>query len=640
MYDGKFILQYKYNIIKKIEIFDMLERLYYFRLDSAVIVCTRLHICRMFVSLKRLQELYSSVTVDVTEYGSIITITGLPHINSGRKGIKCPKGWSVSAFGSYSVTFNGPKTYDRPEQVIARCGIQFDMHEPTTSSNPMAGLTPAPIPTTVPPRHVPIAVVNGNGTITITVCVSFKEKGCFGKLVPDVISMGNALCGDITFQPTSVTYQDNGRYSLKLPDGGALNVTFHDAIAEKAKSLLQKAWDAVDVEEGRANIERRKQDGLEAMMRDSRPRANAGASCEPGASTVVGAYNPFGDRHVTSLVPMFGLGITSGNWANDADSTPSQTDFPRNVEVTSFSGIEFTLSSKERNALKKTQLAEKNAQKKADEESKRQATNLEAQRMEQRRQKFLEDIALDEQKQREADARAQREEANRVALVDEFKSIAPIVLIAIGSPTLDQFLADTQALRDAITDVMSRTAQDCGSTVQEAIPVDEEEEEEEKDEEDHRYVTVHTPNRLHIEGLRRQADDLGIKIVVYQNGNHWCANISTDDIQHLNVILRKQYIWVSAIDGGYSVQVSVQSYDALAQIRPDTATLVIEARAMQEQCSHKAQWLLPTPMRVLPMLPTPMHVLPVFNAWGNVVAYQQVPLSMVFNQLCTHPCYA
>jgi hypothetical protein len=119
-------------------------------------------------------------------------------------------------------------------------------------------------------------------------------------------------------------------------------------------------------------------------------------------------------------------------------------------------------------------------------------------------------------------------------------------------------------------------------------------------------------------GLRAQAAIDGIKIDVYQTGKHWSAKISANDMQRIGVFLRNQYIWVSAKPGGYSVQVSAKSYNALAQIRLDTATHVIEAQAMQKQYSHKAQWLLP--------VPEPMHIIPVYNKQGCVVAYQEIPL--------------
>jgi hypothetical protein len=443
----------------------------------------------------------------------------------------------------------------------------------------MTGLSSAPKcdASTMPLRHAPVATMNCNGTITATVCVSSYRKDCFVNLASNVITMGRAYRGDITVHPTDVTDQCEGYYSLKLQDGSVLLFTFYNDIAPQATGLLQKARDAADAEQGRATVAKTLQKGLDAMKRDSRSRAIASASrVEPSASTHERVYSAFDDRLVISPV-----------------SIPT-----RKEEVNALSGAFDAVLTRE----------DQKAQQETEEANRLEQQRQKAEADEAKRLQDLADIACVEKQREEAEARAQQDNANRNALVAEFKSFDPVALIAVGKPTLDEFLANPQELRDEIANVMYGTAQACGSMGEgeEAAPSHEQ------------FVIIHTPHESHILGLRAQAAIDGIKIDVYQTGKHWSAKISANDMQRIGVFLRNQYIWVSAKPGGYSVQVSAKSYNALAQIRLDTATHVIEAQAMQKQYSHKAQWLLP--------VPEPMHIIPVYNKQGCVVAYQEIPL--------------
>lgn len=536
----------------------------------------------MFVTLPRLRELCPKVTVIVSDDGSTITINELPFITDGRKGIKCPKGWSVSAFGNFSVTINGPNTYDSPEHVIASCGIQFDMHKPTTS-NPMARLPSASKrPTTVPPRHVPVATVNDDGTITVTVCVSIEGKECFGNLVPKVITMSNALCGDITFQPASVTYQGNVYYSLKLQDGSVLCFIFHRDIAKEAMGLLQKARDDAAVAEGRANIQQKLLQGLIAMRRDSIPRANDGIQRdEPVTCDNVIPYSPFDGQIVVSN--MFGDDAPTENWSQDVDDAapasaapaahaahaapappaPASAPLPRDKEANALSGaLDVVLTQDDQKALNKAKRA---VQKAKHSEQQRQTEEAEARRLQD-----LADIARVEQERKEAAAKAQCN-----ALNHEFQSIEPVV-------------------------------------------------QEEKS-----SVTIHTKHLNHIYGLRSQAQKLGIILPVYQNGNHWCIDILANQLFKLKVFRWNQYIWVSAIEDGFKVQVGRNSYPALMEIMPDVASIVQEAMELQETLDHRKQGLLPQPycLQYYPcqaMGAYPLVPVPVYGPDGVIMAFQYV----------------
>jgi hypothetical protein len=478
----------------------------------------------------------------------------------------------------------------------------------------MAGLPPASNASTVLPRHVPVATVNSNGTITATVCVLSADKEYFVKLASNVIGMGCACRGDITIQPTSVTcqgtYQGKRRYSLKLRDG-KLNFTFHDAVGADATGLLQKAWDAADAEQGRANVERIKKQGLDAMLKDSRSGANGGALCiKPDASTHERMYSAFDDRPVISPVPMNVEGKSSRNWTYDAeDVVPSAP--PREEEVNALSGaFDAVLTRDDQKALRKAKRDAEKAQEEAEEANRLEQQRQKKEADEARRLQDLADIARVEQERKEAEATALEAKALHYALVQEFQSIVPVVRIAAGLETLEQWLTNPEAWREKIATIMTSAVQ----------PVVQEEESS---------VTIHTKQWIHIDGLRRQAQKLGIKLVVKQNGNHWCIDILANQLIKLKVFLWKQYIWVSAIEDGFKVQMGRNSYPALMKIMPDVASIVQEAMELQETLDHRKQGLLPQPyclqyyscqaMGAYPLVPVP-----VYGPDGVIMAFQYV----------------
>jgi hypothetical protein len=135
-------------------------------------------------------------------------------------------------------------------------------------------------------------------------------------------------------------------------------------------------------------------------------------------------------------------------------------------------------------------------------------------------------------------------------------------------------------------------------------------------------VTLHTPHLNHLKGLLRQVhEQTGIVFQVHPNDNQWEAHITVDVLQQLYVALRNQYIWVSAIPGGYSVQVDRQSYNNLVAARPDCAGIVVKALQLQ-QIYNKKTFQAPAPM--YGHNTSTVYTVPVFGLDGTLMAYQQV----------------
>jgi hypothetical protein len=237
----------------------------------------------------------------------------------------------------------------------------------------MAGLTPTCAPVPSPARHTPVVSQNGNGTITGTVCVSSSAQERLSTLTPvPPTKMGNACCGVITFNPADVIDKGEGYYDLKLEDGSILQFKLHNEVKKEVRALLEKAWDAADCAEGRRRIKLIKQKGLDAAQRDSRQGANAGVSCiEAEAHTTVKIFSAFDGRWVASPDPMFGLGVSSRDWAYDAEGTnppPVPTPahvLPRNEVATATSGLKITLSARDQRAQRKKEESERKKQEEA-----------------------------------------------------------------------------------------------------------------------------------------------------------------------------------------------------------------------------------------------------------------------------------
>lgn len=561
----------------------------------------------MIVTLQHLLDLHPKVTCIVSHDGSTITIKNLPHINDGQKGIKCSTGWSLSAFERGSATFNGPMTYDRQEQVINRCGIQFDVQEQAPQSGAMAKLRPVSTRITIP------APVLEGDNMTATICVATSHASSLPDGATVISTRGGCTIAQVTVNINGILVANDRSLCLS----SVLQFTFHRDIAEEAMHLLNQAHEEAEVALGRQVIHKRMDECAKALKRDEQRCRKA---------TAVQSPSPF-SLSWNSPSPMFSDGSKStGIWADDADvaSTPSQTNFHRDVEATAFSGIQIIPSRKERKAMEKAQLAQEKAQRKEEEEAKRQAMELEAQRKEQQRRKDLEDIARAEQEQQKAEAMAQQEKDINDALMAEFTSFDPVALIAVDNPTLEQFLANPQALRDAIADVMSGTAQDCSSTVQEEGPYP---------------ILAQTPRLDIVENFKALAKDRGfpLHVIINQYATGPMYNIDITALVAAGVCTLRVSAWGNEIvvgeltdDGtlkwGTCMNVKSDSYNALMSIFPEMSDMVQQVMATRAHLKIRKpqQHRYQHPHLQQGLLPTPMHVLPVFDVLGRVVAFQQM----------------
>lgn len=255
----------------------------------------------MIVTLARLQELYPSVAVEVSSDGSVITVSGCPFVNSGRKGITCAKHCSLTNFGRGVVEFTVRPSSKTSDTIIQTAKIQFDVTEPKDSSTPSHTMqTRAPIP----------APVLEDGFLRATVCVASKNASSLPEDASDTIVMGESTRALVTVNVSNILEDKNGNLCLS----SRLRFTFHRDIAEEAIALLHKAWE-----------EEQKQDQEETE-----------SSVSP-ASPIPSCIIP---------IPMFSSdgSTSSGNWADDADEmvfaipAPTPAFLPSEDEVSALSG--------------------------------------------------------------------------------------------------------------------------------------------------------------------------------------------------------------------------------------------------------------------------------------------------------------
>jgi hypothetical protein len=519
----------------------------------------------------------------------------------------------------------------------------------------MAGLTPAHAPVPSPARHTPVVSQHGNRTITVTVCVSSNDGDCLSKLTPvPPTPMGKACCGDITINPADITDKGDGFYALQLKDG-VLGFRFHRDIAEGARTFLEKGWDAADCAEGRRCIELKKQNGLVAMKRDSRPGANDGASCiEAEASTTVEMFSPFSGKAVAD--PLFDNGEkSSGDWVKDvkklspttsASASPPPPVLPRDEVATAFDGALNNVLTKE--ALKHQKDLEKEARRlerlaKAERlaEAERQAAQAAQTREEAFRAKSI-ILELEAQKR----MKREQEEKDRLdCLTEEFEGIQPFTRDFLKI-TLEQFLTDPEGCRAMIADLQESS-----------VPVQEEAQEEDDSlsvqDGEFPQILAQTPRADVVKNLQALAKEYSLEVHVtvnkYAKGPMYIIDVSTllaMGILTLRVSTRGNEIVVGKLtsDGkhewGYCVNVVNGSYNAVVSMFPEMDDMIKDVMSMRDalkiqkphqrryQHQHLQQGLLPIPGLVC--------VLPVCDEWGRIVAYQQAP-SYAYQQA---PLYA
>lgn len=328
----------------------------------------------------------------------------------------------------------------------------------------MVGLSSAPAPVRSQEHCVPIAGANGDGTFTVTVCVSATDEKHLSKLTDKVSKMGAlARCATIVVNSANIKDTGDGRYSLMLENGDVLKFTFHDVIAKEAMNLLQTAQNDADCAVGRARIEKITQDGLVAMMKDSRPTEAPVCTSysEPVASTDDSAYSVFDSRQVASPVPTRDGCVTRYIWVDEAyevDDTPLH----REIEANAFSGIEIAPSKKKQKALDKAQRDAEKARHAEEEAQRLKKEQLKQEADEARRQKDLKDMARVEKERTEANNKAAEAQVQHNALVQEFQefqSLNPLALIAAGLKTLEQWLENPETWRNQIATITTNAVQ-------------------------------------------------------------------------------------------------------------------------------------------------------------------------------------
>jgi hypothetical protein len=607
----------------------MLERLYYFRLESQ----TDNNTVAMIFDFRRLVEL------------GIVCIT-----KDGSVQIDCMTLFVISAtFNDTRLcVINGAITFILPtelksmamelllERNVPLCVDVCPNKSKNKAIKAKAGLTPAPVPTTVPPRHVPVATVNDNGTIKATVCVSSMDAECFGNLVPEVIPMDNACCGDITLYSNDVTKQGEGRYSLNLPDGRVLGFTFHRNIAKEAMGLLQKARVAADEAEGHANIEQRKQRGLKAMMKDSRQGANGSVSREPVTSAINIPFSALDGQVVVSPELVFrddeslevliqNADVAPSASAAPASAAPALASLPREKVANALSGaFDAVLFRDEQQALEKAKRDDQKAKREAEKaqrfEQQRQTEEAEARRLQD-----LADIERVEQERKEAKAKALYS-----ALVNEFQSIEPVVLIAVGLKTLEQWLTNPDEYRARIGKLMNPAQQEEAEKV---FPTDDSYDE-------NHQIYVQTPRLDVVNKLKTLAKKQGLQLPVTEQqhvaGIKYIIDVSAllaKGVLKLRVSALGNEIVVGVLtsDGtqqwGTCANVTFGSYVAVVSMFPEMDVTVQDVIATrdalkiqkpyQRRYQYQQQGLLPNPGLVC--------VMPVCDAWGRFVGFQQAP---------------
>jgi hypothetical protein len=341
----------------------------------------------MFLSLQRLRELYPSVTIAVSQDGSTITFTGLPRINGGRQGIKCPKGWDLPTFKGGNARFVGPKSSMALENITEQVDIRFDVQEQQRHYGAMAGLSSASKQATTP-----TPVLEGDN-LTATICVASAHASSLPARVVIVGTRSGCTIARLTVNVADILMGDDK--SLCLQSVG-LQFTFHRDIAEEAMVLLNQAHEEATEREGQLTIQQRLAECAQRAEEDAdrcRNVAKATASSMP--------YNTFGGRDVISPVPTRDGRATTYVWTDEVN-----TPLHREIEPNALSGIEIAPSKKEQKALKKAerdaQKAQRDAEKAKRLEEERKANEAE----EARRLQDLADIARVEQEHMEAENKA------------------------------------------------------------------------------------------------------------------------------------------------------------------------------------------------------------------------------------------
>jgi hypothetical protein len=561
----------------------------------------------MFLSLKRL---YCLGLVTITKNGELnINCCGLSVTNANYNGRQC------RVINGY-ITIRLPPHQNLAVEMLSDqdIGLVIEINPAKSHDKRVkagTGLTSAPKHATVP------APVLEDGFLAATICVATSHVSKLPEGAKVTATKSGCTIAEVSVIISDVLIGDHG---LLLESTG-LAFAFHRDISEEATDLLQKAREAAAVAEGQANIKRMLQRGLDAVEKDSQSRTNAGASCvKPVTSTDANAYSAFGGQRVASPVPIFCEDLSSGVWADDDErvlppASPAPASpalLPREKEATAFSGALENVGF--RNEKKPTKAQKKEAERLAKlAEAQRQAELDKAKRLENEAKEnaFREESIRIELAHRRMKEEEEEEQRRRESLGAEYDAVQSFIRAHLGI-TREQFIASPDNCRARIAELQNSAQQEEEKS---AIPVP--------------YVTIHTPNKSYMEGLCRQADALGIKIVIYQSGKHWCADITADDMQMLNVFRWNQHMWISTKQGGYKVQVGRDSYQALMKIRPDVASIVQEAMELQDQLDHRKQGLVSQPYcpqyyQYHAMGASPFVIVPVLDIHGNVMCLQQV----------------
>ncbi len=492
-----------------------------------------------------------------------------------------------------------------PEQL---CEYNLDLVievDPKRSRNvqvkAMAGLSSAPAPVRSQEHCVPIAGANGDGTFTVTVCVSATDEEHLSKFADKVYRMGAlALCANININPTEITDNGDGRYSMMLKNEGVLNFTFHYVIAEEAMNLLQTAQNDADCAVGRAKIEKMMQDGLVAMMKDSLPKETPVCTSysEPVASTNDSAYSVFGSRQVASPVPT----CDGSNWTDDANETVL-APLSREMEANAFSGIVIAPSRKEQKALEKARRGVEQARCAEEEAQRLKKKQLEQEAEEAQRQKDMEDMARVEQEREEAENKAAEARAQHNALVQEFQSIDPIARIAVGLETLEQWLEEPETWRVAIATIMT-------SAVQPVYP-----------------IFVKSQNFEYLNAMVRLAQTNGIRLKIEQSGRFFLLNVAlllNKGILTLRISARGNQLICGHLMGDGTLQhgcianVDSTSYPAVVAIFPDMVKTIQQVVQTREELRAEKHHVQHYP--ALFAVPQPL-----FDCYGWLVGYSVPP---------------
>jgi hypothetical protein len=540
----------------------------------------------MIVTLRRLKELYSSVTVDVSHDGSIITVTGLIRINGGQKGIKCPKGWSMSAFGGRSAMFVGPKSSMALENIIEQIKIHFDVHEQQHHCGATAGI--APRPSNAGEVFIPNPTLVG-GMLKVTICIAKTYKSSLPEGSTVVAEPGQCTMATVTLPASELQGGPNG-YTY-----GSLQFVFHKNIASQVEALLHP-------------------------VEETQPPTTPFLAPPP--------------------ILLDGDEPSTGSWADDAvgastpapASAPAQETLSRSEEANALTGIKVSMSARDRNALKKEQNRLAAEQKRLEEEQKRLDEEQKTKDEEARKKAFYEEsIRLELEAQKLADKKRREMEALK-ALGEEYDKLDSFVKQHLGI-TKEQFLANPE-------ECMARIRELQNSAVQEPVP----EEEEEEEGPILPPVFIKTPDPDVVGNIVNIGQEHGVQVPVTTRSDTKYGKMHVIGVSDL--ILRGVLNFALSRKGnemmcglgsdngtlvwGHYAFVCSQCYDALVSIRPDLADMVRQVMVKRVQMKHQpskgfsaGQGILPTP---LPQYgPVYVPYIPVYNMWGQVVEWQVVP---------------